>query len=184
MRPILTHIPLLLLAPSLVVAAANFTQCMYDFQSNPHAIGGVDSRGRLTASPADAVGLTFVACEEYCGRAAETFNFGEFAKLFSSWLLPWLALISELPFGSGNYQDDFISGEPSCPFAAALITYENEISCHERWVPCTCCILPRPHFPKLSGGLSKGETHPVQGQDGRSEGIDMPSANSSRADKR
>jgi hypothetical protein len=44
------------------------------------------------------------------GQVPRSFNWREFAQLFSSWLLPWLALISQLPFGSGNYADDFLSG--------------------------------------------------------------------------
>ena len=91
------------------VSAANFTQCLEDFKNEPNAIGGVDSRGHPT-SPAAAVGLTYETCTARCGGDAGSFEWEEFAQLFSSWLLPWLALLSQLPFGSGNYADDFVSG--------------------------------------------------------------------------
>jgi len=110
MRPIPTRILFLVLFFVSLVAAANFTQCLEDFQKEPDTIdGGVDSRGHLT-TPAKAVGLTYQTCKARCGGSAESFNWREFAQLFSSWLLPWLALISQLPFGSGNYADDFVSG--------------------------------------------------------------------------
>jgi len=100
----------LLLLFSSLVAAANFTQCLEDFRKNdPSTIGGVDSRGRPT-SPAQAIGLTYKACAALCGLESEKFRWKGFARLFSSWLLPWLALTSQLPFGSGNYLDDFFSG--------------------------------------------------------------------------
>ena len=109
MHPIPTRILLAVISFSSLVAAANFTHCLEEFRNDPNAIGGVDARG-LPTSPALAVGLTYKTCTERCGSDAESFNWRQFAQLFSSWLLPWLALISQLPFGSGNYRDDFISG--------------------------------------------------------------------------
>jgi len=89
--------------------ATNFTRCLEDFKNGPETIGGVDSLGHPT-SPEEAVGLTYNACTAQCGSSAEGFMWDEFGQLFSSWLLPWLALLSQLPFGSGNYADDFVSG--------------------------------------------------------------------------
>ena len=110
MHPIPTRILLLLLLFSSFVAAANFTQCLENFRNESNTtIGGVDSRGDPT-SPAEAIGLTYETCTAKCGSGAESFRWREFAQLFSSWLLPWLALISQLPFNSGNYADDFVSG--------------------------------------------------------------------------
>jgi hypothetical protein len=109
MHPIPIRILFLLLCLSSLVAAANFTQCLEDFRNDPDATGGVDSQGH-PANPAEAVGLTYKTCTARCGTGSETFSWRMFAQLFSSWLLPWLALISQLPFGSGNYADDFVSG--------------------------------------------------------------------------
>ena len=100
---------LLLLSFTSLAVAANFTQCLEIFKANPNATGGVDSNGR-DVSAADAVGLKYETCEQLCGETAESFNWRQFAQLFSSWLLPWLALISQLPFGSGNHVDNFLSG--------------------------------------------------------------------------
>ena len=108
MRPTPTRILFLLLSLASLVAAGNFTRCLEDFREDPDAIGGVDARGHPT-SPAKAVGLTYKTCTALCGRRAESFNWGEFAQLFSTWLLPWLALTTQLPFCSKHY-DDLISG--------------------------------------------------------------------------
>jgi len=108
-NPILTRTLLPLLFFSSLVAAANLTQCLEDFKQNSSAVGGVNSQGQ-PVSPAEAVGLTYQTCMARCGTDWETFNWREFAQLFSSWLLPWLALLSQLPFGSSNYADDFVSG--------------------------------------------------------------------------
>jgi hypothetical protein len=109
MHPIPTRILFLLLCFFSLVGAVNFTECLEKFRNDPNATGGVDSQGHPT-SPAEAVGLTYKTCTARCGTGSETFNWRTFAQLFSSWLLPWLALISQLPFGSGNYADDFVSG--------------------------------------------------------------------------
>jgi len=110
MHPIPTRILFLLLFFSSLVAAANFTQCLEDFRKNvPSTIGGVDSRGNPT-SPAQALGLTYETCTALCGLESESFKWRGFAQIFSSWLLPWLAFTSQLPFGSGDYIDDFFSG--------------------------------------------------------------------------
>ena len=109
MHPIPTRILLLLLAfPSLAIAV-NFTQCLDDFRSFPNATGGVDPQGRPT-SPTEAVGLTYDACTKHCGSAADT-DWNVFTLSLSAWLLPWLALVSRLPFGSANYEDNFASGQ-------------------------------------------------------------------------
>ena len=105
-----TRILVLLLFFSSFVAAVNFTQCLEEFRQEPDTTsGGVDYRGHQT-SPANAVGLTYKTCTARCGVGAEIFTWRGFAQLFSSWLLPWLALLSQLPFGSGTYADDFVSG--------------------------------------------------------------------------
>ena len=112
MNPISARILLVLLFFTSLVAAVDFTQCLADFKTNPNATGGVDSHGH-NVSAADAVGLTYRTCAERCGTSAEAFNWRQFAQAFALWLLPWLALVNQLPFGSENYVDDFVSGRYS-----------------------------------------------------------------------
>lgn len=109
MNPISTRVLLLLFFSSLVVAV-NFTQCLEDFRQNSSAVGGVDSQGFPVTNATEAVGLTYLTCIARCGTGWESFNFKQFIQMFASWFLPWLALLSQLPFGSSNYADDFVSG--------------------------------------------------------------------------
>ena len=108
MNPTPTRALFLLLSFSSLAAAANFAQCLEDFKQDPSAVGGVDFRGQ-PVSPAEAVGLTYQTCTARCGTDSEPFNWRTFALLFVTWLLPWLALLSQLPFGSDRV-NDFVSG--------------------------------------------------------------------------
>ena len=117
---------LLLLSFSSLVMATNFTQCLEDIKTNPNAVGAVDSWGYPT-SPAAAVGFTYKTCLEQCGSSPVPFSWRDFSQLFSAWILPWLALITQLPFGSRNYLDDFVSSESSFRFIAGPIAYQSAI---------------------------------------------------------
>ena len=151
--------PLLLLVSfSSLVVAFNVTQCLVDFKNDPNAtVGGVDPRGNPT-SVADAVGFTYQTCVERCGSEPEVFHWDTFTQLFASWLLPWLALISGLPFHSGSYMDDFISGVPSFPLILGLdahqIPFSRPKSYHERRIPRLGRVHPRPHLPQHSPRVS------------------------------
>ncbi|KAF8996104.1 hypothetical protein BDQ17DRAFT_1392086 [Cyathus striatus] len=55
--------------------------------------------------PVNASGATAISyenCLKYCGAGQEPFQWTVFSQQFSSWLLPWLALISQTPFGSND----------------------------------------------------------------------------------
>ena len=103
---LLTFLPFVLLS----VAATNYTQCMIDFMASNTTLGGVDANGMPVTDPKDTVGLTYEACKFWCGTKQESFDWSVFSQQFSAWLLPWLALVSQLPFGAGNRLDNLISG--------------------------------------------------------------------------
>ena len=94
----------------LSVAATNYTQCLIDFKASNTTVGGVDSNGMLTTDPEDVIGLTYEACTYWCGGGQESFDWSVFSQQFSAWLLPWLALVSQLPFGAESRLDNLISG--------------------------------------------------------------------------
>jgi len=103
---------LLLLFFSSLVAALNFIECLEIFKQNFSSVddGGVNSQGQKVI-PAEAVGLTYRTCTAQCRSGWETFGWDVFGRrFFIVWLFPWLALLSQLPFGSSNYADDFVSG--------------------------------------------------------------------------
>jgi len=94
----------------LSAAATNFTQCLIDFRDSDATEGGTNYHGVNVSNPREAVALTYNACLEWCGSGWEAFNCSVFFQQFSAWLLPWLALISQLPFGAETYLDNLISG--------------------------------------------------------------------------
>ena len=126
MNEISTRTLLFLLFFSSLVVATNYTQCLEDFNKNSSAIGGVDAWGHPT-SPAAAVGLTYKTCTERCGSSPVPFSWRDFSQLFSAWILPWLALITQLPFGSKNYLDDFVSSESSFRCITGPVAYQTAI---------------------------------------------------------
>ena len=89
----------------------NFTQCLDTFRANGNATGGTDYFGRPVNDSRDAVALTYEECDYLCGTTQEAFGWSTFSQQFSAWLLPWLALVSQLPFGAESRLDNFISGE-------------------------------------------------------------------------
>ena len=128
MHPIPARVIFLLLLFSSLVAARNFTGCLARFKNNTDNVdGGVDSSGNPTTNLTAVAGLTYETCKVQCGSDAETFDWRVFAQLFASWLLPWLALVSQLPFGSGKYEDDFISGQFLFPFFIDSVTHPDTL---------------------------------------------------------
>ena len=99
---------ILLLFVSSTAASVNFPKCLNDFR-NSSSSGGVGYDGAPVPSQ-DATGLTYDACRQHCGRGPESFNWTVFSQQFSAWLLPWLALVSQLPFGAESRLDNLISG--------------------------------------------------------------------------
>ncbi|KAF9648876.1 hypothetical protein BDM02DRAFT_3128752 [Thelephora ganbajun] len=97
-----------------VAASANFTQCLIDFRDSNATEGGTDYNGRPVSDPKAAVALTYKACTQWCGSGQEGFDWSVFSQQFSAWLLPWLALVSQLPFGAESRLDNLISGELPC----------------------------------------------------------------------
>jgi len=92
-------------------AWANFTECLTSFRNNDTLVGGTDHKGDPVNDPKLAVGLTYKACISLCGREQEKFDWTIFSQQFSAWLLPWLALVSQIPFGAENRLDNLISGQ-------------------------------------------------------------------------
>ncbi|KIJ44805.1 hypothetical protein M422DRAFT_167731, partial [Sphaerobolus stellatus SS14] len=90
---------------TLITAQTNFTQCLQDVRSGMYGngtdVGGTDNAG----NPVDvqkATGVTYKLCIRACGAGQEPFQWPTFSQQFSSWVLPWLALISQLPFGTND----------------------------------------------------------------------------------
>jgi hypothetical protein len=94
-----------------VSTSQTFTQCLDTFRANGNATGGTDFFGNPVNDSRDAVGLTYEQCKVSCGTSQEPFSWSVFSQQFSAWLLPWLALVSQLPFGAESRIDNLISGK-------------------------------------------------------------------------
>jgi len=81
-----------------------------------------------------AVGITYSLCIKACGSDQEPFNWTIFSQQFSAWLLPWLALVSQLPFGANDKLDNLESmlltvGSPTLAAYSLALTVLNG-----RWI--------------------------------------------------
>lgn len=97
-------------------------------------IGATDSQGNVLEDVAKATGVTYGLCVRACGPGQEPFQWSVFSQQFSSWLLPWLALVSQLPFGPKDRMDNLESvvltvGSPMLAAYSLALTLLNG-----RWV--------------------------------------------------
>ncbi|KAM6492277.1 hypothetical protein JOM56_012001 [Amanita muscaria] len=103
------YILLLVLQSCLNVAASTDFQGCYDRLRNGEfgLDSAVDSNGNGVTDIAQAAGLTYEACKIDCGPGFEAFIWRNFSNQFTAWLLPWLALISQLPYGANDALSNF-----------------------------------------------------------------------------
>ena len=92
------------------------------------------SKGTSVVTPDDATALSYPACNKYCGSGLEPFNWSVFSQQYAAWLLPYLALLSQLPFGAQRRTDNLMSviltlGSPTLAGYSLYITVLNA-----RWV--------------------------------------------------
>lgn len=82
-------------------------------------------------TPDDAWGISVDTCFDTCSNITSDFQFADFSAAFTNWLLPWLALIAQLPFQTDGPFNDLMSillavGSP------ALITYSLVVTIFNR----------------------------------------------------
>ncbi|KIL56921.1 hypothetical protein M378DRAFT_133577 [Amanita muscaria Koide BX008] len=103
------YILLLVLQSCLnVVASTDFKGCYDRLRNGEFGLdSAVDSNGNGVTDIAQAAGLTYEACKIDCGPGSEAFIWRNFSNQFTAWLLPWLALISQLPYGANDALSNF-----------------------------------------------------------------------------
>ncbi|KAE9382848.1 hypothetical protein BT96DRAFT_1027489 [Gymnopus androsaceus JB14] len=115
-------------------ASTNFDQCLQDIQAGkfgPNA--GVDNSGRPVPYQ-NATAIPYEICVIACGGGPEPFSWSDFSNQFGAWLLPWLALLSQLPFGANDNLENLISvvlaiGSPVLAAYSVALTVLNG-----RWI--------------------------------------------------
>ncbi|TFK69332.1 hypothetical protein BDN72DRAFT_878497 [Pluteus cervinus] len=129
---------LVILSIILVGKAVNLEQCLVDFKNEklPNATvdDGRDNHGNTVSSFTNATALTYHACVKLCGAGQEPASWTVISQQFSAWLLPWLALLSQLPFGARDPLDNLGSivltvGSPTLAAYSLAITVMNG-----RWI--------------------------------------------------
>ena len=116
-----------------VFAGVSSQTCLNTIQNGSFGTaGGEDNHG----NPGDIsnVTITYKSCIAACGAGAESFQWFIFSQQFGSWLLPWLALVSQLPFGSNDKLDNLDSvlltiGSPALAAYSLALTALNG-----RWI--------------------------------------------------
>jgi hypothetical protein len=140
-RPhILSVILLVLVLIDCSNAAVNFSQCLADVQLYANETQDTSSlrfnNGSLVPvqSIFNATAMTIGACYSQCGTGQESFDWQTFSQDFGAWLLPFLALISQLPFGAKYQPDNLMSavltvGSPALAGYSLFLTLLNT-----RWI--------------------------------------------------
>ncbi|KAF7341240.1 hypothetical protein MVEN_01859600 [Mycena venus] len=113
--------------------------------------GWMDNQGRPVPA-ANATAMSYALCVQTCGSGSHFRTWNVFSQQFSTWLLPFLALVSQLPFGANNRLDNLMSillnvGSPTLGAYSVLLTLLNG-----RWVAHRFSHLPYPNA-KSAGRL-------------------------------
>jgi len=132
--PLLVLLLFLTTLPSTFASPANFDQCLQEVREGKHGqVGGTDNHGN-PVNVSDATALTYDLCVSACGGSSEAFDWTVFSQQIASWLLPWLALLSQLPFGANDKFENFESvimtvGSPMLAAYSLMLSVLNE-----RWI--------------------------------------------------
>jgi len=92
------------------------------------------SKGISVVTADEATALSYTGCHKHCGGGQEPFSWTVFSQEYSAWLLPYLALLSQLPFGARRRSDNLMSailtlGSPALAGYSLYLTLLNG-----RWV--------------------------------------------------
>ena len=127
-------LPIILLALYLcrhVTANTNFQVCYDNLINGNSTLGIVDPHGNSVQNLSDAVGYTYQECRINCGPGTEPFYWPQFNQELIAWLLPWLALVSQLPYGADDALSNFEAmimavGSPMlAAYSQALVVTSN-----------------------------------------------------------
>ncbi|KAF7351673.1 hypothetical protein MSAN_01600200 [Mycena sanguinolenta] len=102
--------------------------------------GLVDIFGQAASCPANSTiqsvpgiwGITYEACQAECGmdKIVQSIDFTSAAVPLTTWLLPWIALIAQLPFEANGWRD--LLSACLCVGSPALATYSLALTTFNR----------------------------------------------------
>ncbi|KAJ6460951.1 hypothetical protein C8R45DRAFT_842429, partial [Mycena sanguinolenta] len=121
----------ILLSPALAQTTVNFSTCLNQVRSGQWGtVGGTDNSGHPVSNISQATAITYDLCLRACGSGPEPFNWNMFSQQFTAWLLPYLALVSQLPFGARTRLENMVSmllalGSPTLAAYSVALTVLN-----------------------------------------------------------
>jgi hypothetical protein len=118
--------------PLLSSPQTNMTQCILDIRNHTLSYDPflVTIDGQRMTNPLEANGTDYDTCLVYCGDSADAFNWSLLSQQFTGWLLPFLALLAQLPYESDGTWHDFMSliltvGSPLLAMYSLTLTILN-----------------------------------------------------------
>lgn len=117
-------------------AHPNFTTCKAQFFNGTFQslnVTPLDTSGQPVsyANLSSARGMSYHDCVRVCGgNGDEAFSWSVFSQQFNAWLVPWLALFSQLPFTAPGRWDNIASalltmGSPALAIYSLTLTTLN-----------------------------------------------------------
>lgn len=115
-----------------VLAGLDFQGCLNDVRSGSWGLhGAVDANGIQVTNLTDALGISYQLCLKACGTGTGDFDWKSFSQQLTAWLLPWLGLISQIPYGTRDGLSDLLAvlltiGSPTlAAYSLALAVLSN-----------------------------------------------------------
>ena len=114
-----------------IATAVDWEACSQQIQSGIWgSVGGTDNHGNPVSNIQTATGITYDLCIRACGASSGSFSLTNFFGQFGSWLLPWLALVTQLHFDANGKLSNLVSmlltvGSPTLAAYSLAITVLN-----------------------------------------------------------
>ncbi|KAJ7596456.1 hypothetical protein C8J56DRAFT_288075 [Mycena floridula] len=124
-----------------IMARLNISQCVVTALTSPELYrdGWRNAKGDSVTDPLLVVGISLEVCKQVC-EAPPKPSWNIFSQQFAAWLLPWLALISQLPFGAETRRENLMSmiltiGSPTLAIYSLVFTVINGQYVYHRFKP-------------------------------------------------
>ncbi|ESK87915.1 hypothetical protein Moror_15230 [Moniliophthora roreri MCA 2997] len=120
---------------TVVGAATNFNECLNRIKNNDTLRWDLlNNHGSRLEDPSNATAIPYSICTTQCHSGPEAFSWSTLSEELSAWLLPYLALLSQLPYGTQDKLDNLVAmlltvGSPTLAAYSVAITVLNG-----RWV--------------------------------------------------
>ncbi|KAJ7596399.1 hypothetical protein C8J56DRAFT_287348 [Mycena floridula] len=113
------------------MASFNALQCVATAVASPELYrdGWKNAMGDRVTDPLLVVGVSLEVCKQACDGPPRP-SWATFSQQFAAWLLPWFALISQLPFGAATRWENLMSmlltiGSPTLALYSLAFTVIN-----------------------------------------------------------